>query len=63
MMTLKEFTLLFPFAFKLPCQGMVFDLEKGSTLYIDLAKSNSRSKRIRAGISYLQSIVYHMLVS
>eukprot|EP00258_Populus_trichocarpa_P044766 XP_024460785.1 glyceraldehyde-3-phosphate dehydrogenase, testis-specific isoform X5 [Populus trichocarpa] len=28
-------------------QGMVFDLEKGSTLYIDLAKSNSRSKRSR----------------
>ncbi|KNA03591.1 hypothetical protein SOVF_207650 isoform C, partial [Spinacia oleracea] len=28
--------------------GMVFDLEKGSTLYIDLAKSNSRSKRQRA---------------
>lgn len=28
---------------------MVFDLEKGSTLYIDLAKSNSRSKRQRAG--------------
>ncbi|KAK6128694.1 hypothetical protein DH2020_037544 [Rehmannia glutinosa] len=28
--------------------GMVFDLEKGSTLYIDLAKSNSRSKRLRA---------------
>ncbi|KAI8018141.1 RNA-binding protein with multiple splicing 2 [Camellia lanceoleosa] len=27
--------------------GMVFDLEKGSTLYIDLAKSNSRSKRTR----------------
>ncbi|XP_057491747.1 uncharacterized protein LOC130777402 isoform X3 [Actinidia eriantha] len=27
--------------------GMVFDLEKGSTLYIDLAKSNSRSKRSR----------------
>ncbi|KAM3709258.1 hypothetical protein ACB098_02G160600 [Castanea mollissima] len=27
--------------------GMVFDLEKGSTLYIDLAKSNSRSKRAR----------------
>ncbi|XAR57775.1 hypothetical protein NMG60_11026032 [Bertholletia excelsa] len=26
---------------------MVFDLEKGSTLYIDLAKSNSRSKRSR----------------
>ncbi|XP_076913991.1 uncharacterized protein LOC143572825 [Bidens hawaiensis] len=25
--------------------GMVFDLEKGSTLHIDLAKSNSRSKR------------------
>ncbi|KAK4393273.1 RNA-binding protein, processing factor 2a [Sesamum angolense] len=29
-------------------EGMVFDLEKGSTLYIDLAKSNSRSKRLRA---------------
>ncbi|KMT09741.1 hypothetical protein BVRB_6g127240 isoform A [Beta vulgaris subsp. vulgaris] len=28
--------------------GMIFDLEKGSTLYIDLAKSNSRSKRQRA---------------
>ncbi|XP_050367398.1 RNA-binding protein L isoform X4 [Argentina anserina] len=28
--------------------GLVFDLEKGSTLYIDLAKSNSRSKRSRA---------------
>ncbi|CAA0814342.1 Nicotinate phosphoribosyltransferase 2, partial [Striga hermonthica] len=27
--------------------GLVFDLEKGSTLYIDLAKSNSRSKRAR----------------
>ncbi|KAL7609800.1 uncharacterized protein LOC111911608 [Lactuca sativa] len=27
--------------------GMVFDLEKGSTLHIDLAKSNSRSKRSR----------------
>ncbi|KAH7520218.1 RNA-binding protein L isoform X2 [Ziziphus jujuba] len=27
--------------------GLVFDLEKGSTLYIDLAKSNSRSKRSR----------------
>lgn len=31
-------------------QGMVFDLEKGSTLYIDLAKSNSRSKRSRGTI-------------
>lgn len=30
-----------------PMQGLVFDLEKGSTLYIDLAKSNSRSKRLR----------------
>lgn len=30
-------------------QGMVFDLEKGSTLYVDLAKSNSRSKRSRIG--------------
>ncbi|RZC66916.1 hypothetical protein C5167_010615 [Papaver somniferum] len=31
-----------------PClQGMVFDLEQPSTLYIDLAKSNSRSKRSR----------------
>ncbi|XP_024019529.1 U1 small nuclear ribonucleoprotein A isoform X2 [Morus notabilis] len=28
--------------------GMVFDLEKGSTLYIDLAKANSRSKRQRS---------------
>nr|XP_043607044.1 uncharacterized protein LOC122579028 [Erigeron canadensis] len=27
--------------------GMVFDLEKGSKLFIDLAKSNSRSKRSR----------------
>nr|GME16533.1 U2 small nuclear ribonucleoprotein B'' isoform X2 [Ipomoea batatas] len=27
--------------------GIVFDLEKGSTLFIDLAKSNSRSKRQR----------------
>lgn len=27
--------------------GMIFDLEKGSTLYIDLAKSNSRAKRAR----------------
>ncbi|KAM7516499.1 hypothetical protein LguiA_006082 [Lonicera macranthoides] len=27
--------------------GMVFDLEKNSTLYVDLAKSNSRSKRSR----------------
>lgn len=31
-------------------QGMVFDLEEGSTLYIDLAKSNSRSKRTRIGL-------------
>lgn len=30
-------------------QGMVFDLEKESTLYIDLAKSNSRAKRTRIG--------------
>lgn len=29
--------------------GMVFDIEKGSTLHIDLAKANSRSKRSRAG--------------
>ncbi|XP_073057920.1 uncharacterized protein [Primulina eburnea] len=28
--------------------GIVFYLEKGSTLYIDLAKSNSRSKRCRS---------------
>ncbi|CAH9092318.1 unnamed protein product [Cuscuta europaea] len=27
--------------------GLVFDIEKGSTLFIDLAKSNSRSKRQR----------------
>ncbi|KAL0711180.1 hypothetical protein Bca4012_018158 [Brassica carinata] len=29
--------------------GMVFDLEKHSTLYIDLAKSNPKSKRSRTG--------------
>ncbi|CAF1701034.1 unnamed protein product [Brassica napus] len=29
--------------------GMVFDLEKYSTLYIDLAKSNPKSKRSRTG--------------
>ncbi|CAN6978704.1 unnamed protein product [Brassica oleracea var. botrytis] len=29
--------------------GMVFDLEKHSTLYIDLAKSNPKSKRSRPG--------------
>lgn len=27
----------------------MFDLEKGSTLYIDFAKANSRSKRSRTG--------------
>lgn len=31
---------------------MVFDLEKGSTLYIDLAKSNSRAKRARIGVCF-----------
>ncbi|GAB4849000.1 hypothetical protein Ancab_003812 [Ancistrocladus abbreviatus] len=30
--------------------GMIFDLEKGSTLYIDLAKSNSRPKRLRTDV-------------
>lgn len=44
------------FLFKLPFQGFVFDLEKGSTLYIDLAKSNSRSKRLRGGILELESL-------
>ncbi|KAF5177672.1 hypothetical protein FRX31_032742 [Thalictrum thalictroides] len=29
--------------------GLVFDLEKQSTLYISLAKSNSKSKRSRTG--------------
>ncbi|KAF8687414.1 hypothetical protein HU200_043105 [Digitaria exilis] len=29
--------------------GMVFDLEKNCTLHVDLAKSNSRSKRLRSG--------------
>lgn len=36
--------------FQLCLQGMVFDLEKGSTLHIDLAKTNSRSKRSRTGL-------------
>lgn len=46
-------TLLRSFCSK-PCwQGMVFDLEKGSTLYIDLAKSNSRSKRSRQGLAQI----------
>lgn len=31
---------------------MIFDLEKGSTLYIDLAKSNSRAKRARIGVCF-----------
>ncbi|XP_050208306.1 U1 small nuclear ribonucleoprotein A isoform X2 [Mercurialis annua] len=35
--------------------NMVFDLEKGSTLYIDLAKSNSRSKRSRSDDEWLGS--------
>ena len=30
-------------------QGMVFDLEKNCSLHVDLAKSNSRSKRLRSG--------------
>lgn len=45
---IKDHNLLV-FSLKLFLQGMVFDLEKGSTLYIDLAKSNSRSKRHRSG--------------
>ncbi|KAJ0983864.1 hypothetical protein J5N97_002220 [Dioscorea zingiberensis] len=34
--------------------GMVFDLEKESTLFVELAKSNSRPKRLRTddGVSY-----------
>ncbi|KAK1276924.1 hypothetical protein QJS04_geneDACA001582 [Acorus gramineus] len=36
-------------------QGIVFDLEKESTLYIDLAKSNSRSKRPRSDDSTYNS--------
>lgn len=35
---------------------MVFDLEKGSTLYIDLAKSNSRSKRSRTGLNLILDV-------
>ncbi|OMP01936.1 hypothetical protein COLO4_11454 [Corchorus olitorius] len=35
--------------------GMVFDLEKGSTLFIELAKSNSRSKRPRADDEWTSS--------
>nr|AAB88654.1 putative RNA-binding protein [Arabidopsis thaliana] len=34
--------------------GMVFDLEKHSTLHIDLAKSNPKSKRSRTG-KYFQT--------
>lgn len=30
-------------------QGMIFDLEKEYSLHVDLARSNSRSKRSRAG--------------
>lgn len=30
--------------------GMVFDFEKDYKLYIELAKSNSRSKRLRTGL-------------
>lgn len=37
------------FFFYFSFQGMVFDLEKHSTLYIDLAKSNPKSKRSRTG--------------
>ncbi|CAA7397785.1 unnamed protein product [Spirodela intermedia] len=39
--------------------GMVFDLDKESTLFIDLAKSNSRSKRSRIddGVSYFDKKV------
>ncbi|KAG5404623.1 hypothetical protein IGI04_010742 [Brassica rapa subsp. trilocularis] len=35
--------------------GMVFDLEKHSTLYIDLAKSNPKSKRSRTGKFWILS--------
>lgn len=41
---------------------MVFDLEKGSTLYIDLAKSNSRSKRIRGGMLELECVFPYRVV-
>ena len=41
-------------------QGMVFDLEKGSTLYIDLAKSNSRSKRARTGLLLVGIIFFDL---
>lgn len=37
-------------------QGLVFDLERESTLHIDLAKSNSRSKRPRTG-----ALFHHIL--
>lgn len=40
-------------------QGMVFDLENNCTLHVDLAKSNSRSKRSRTGgqlVCTLQSL-------
>ena len=37
-------------------QGMVFDLEKNCSLHVDLAKSNSRSKRLRSGSLQFQDI-------
>lgn len=38
----------------------MFDLEKGSTLYIDLAKSNSRSKRARTGLLLVGIIFFDL---
>ena len=38
----------------------MFDLEKGSTLYIDLAKSNSRSKRTRTGLLLIGIILFEL---
>lgn len=38
----------------------MFDLEKGSTLYIDLAKSNSRSKRARTGLLLVGIILFDL---
>ena len=39
---------------------MVFDLEKGSTLYIDLAKSNSRSEHTRTSLLLIGIILFEL---
>ncbi len=38
----------------------MFDLEKGSTLYIDLAKSNSRSEHTRISLLLIGIILFDL---